>query len=261
MLLCLKEDAPILNWPSSKLGCRGGSFEDEAWFLACLRLIWAKHPRTARRSLCAVLLAIWFCTSTSAFSQVGPGSLVVFAQSASETSPPSTGRPMRSRTPSRGLCTGGAPLLRSQRLGTSQTRERWGKNCIMQVCGLQPENILPMLALMRSPATSVDTVCLWVPWRAWDGCPLLRGKPFHGPWGKTCLLRGQRADWDTVGSISEQQSTVFRCLQSRQVVYFGTAPCFVQRTRCCAMDVGLGYGPPCCVRHCTDMCRRGQAVR
>ena len=139
MLLCLKEDAPILNWPSSKLGCRGGSFEDEAWFLACLRLIWAKPPKDSQkkslRSFAGnLVLHLYerFLTSRTwiacGFRAVCFGNFTSFHRQANAI-----------ETPSRGLCTGGAPLLRSQRLGTSQTRERWAKTvlCRFAACSLK----------------------------------------------------------------------------------------------------------------------------
>ena len=47
--------------------------------------------------------------------------------------------------------------------------------------------------------------CYGVPLRAWDGYPLLRGRPVHRPPGQTCF----QDNWDTVDSGSEEQAYVF----------------------------------------------------
>ena len=169
MPLCLHEDlphkasqgtAPILNWPCSELGCLEGSFRDEAWFLASSRRFWTRHPGTANK-FCAVLLAFGFCASTSVFSQVGPGSLVLFVQSASATTPSYASRV-------------GCHWLRQSAIECPRHRHRREpfaqhpfsaarhKSDIGedgQLYGLQLENILPMLAPMCAPATSLDMGC------------------------------------------------------------------------------------------------------
>ena len=78
------------SWSSSELGCFEGSFRDEASFLACLRPLHfrTRHPGTAKRLLCAVLLAFLVCTYASALSRAGPASLL--EQHASESPPLST---------------------------------------------------------------------------------------------------------------------------------------------------------------------------
>ena len=58
--------------------CLERSFRDEVWCRASLRPFWMRHPRTAKSFICAVLLAFWFCASTRALTQVGPGSPVFF---------------------------------------------------------------------------------------------------------------------------------------------------------------------------------------
>ena len=122
---------PVVSWPFSELGYLEGSFRDEASFLAFRRLVnfWTRHPTTAEG-----LLALWFCASTSTLLQKGPGSPVLFMQSASETTSSSKGRVdchrlrqnQSDRVPPllKAFCA--APLLSWQRLGTSQTGERMG---------------------------------------------------------------------------------------------------------------------------------------
>ena len=85
---------PVVSRPFSELGYLEGSFRDEASFLAFRRLFnfWTRHPGTAEGVFCAVLLALWFCASTSTLLQEGTGSPALFMQSASETTPSSKGR-------------------------------------------------------------------------------------------------------------------------------------------------------------------------
>ena len=143
-LFCLQEDlqheanqgaVPVVRWPSSELGCLTGSCRDEASFLGCLRFFhfWTRYPGTAEAFFGAVLLALWFCASTSTLLQEGPGSPVHVEQSALDTTPFSKGRVdcrrlrqrQCDRTPPLSLRTFcAAPLLSCQRLGTSRTQER-----------------------------------------------------------------------------------------------------------------------------------------
>ena len=85
---------PVVSWPFSELGYLEGSFRDEASFLAFLRRFSfrTRHPGTAEGLFCAVLLALWFCASTSTLLQEGPGFPVRFTQFASETTRSSKGR-------------------------------------------------------------------------------------------------------------------------------------------------------------------------
>ena len=158
MPLCLHEDlphkasqgtAPILNWPCSELGCLEGSFRDEGWFLASFRLLWTRHPGTAKK-FCAVLLAFGFCASTSVFSQVGPGSLVLFVQSASATTPSYASRVgchwlrqsqcdrvSPTPSPSRAFCT--APLFSCQ----AEVRHRRGWTTLWPSTRKHPPNAGP----------------------------------------------------------------------------------------------------------------------
>ena len=181
---------PVVSWPFFELGYLEGSFRDEASFLAFPRLFnfWTRHPRTAEGVFCAVLLALWFCASTSTLLQEEPGSPVLFMQSASETAPSSKGRvdchrlrqSQCDRVPPsllKAFCA--APLLSCQRLGTSQTRERMGAT-LKPSTRQHPPNAGP-------DVHPRDLSCYGVPWKAWDGYPPLRGRPFHRPPGQTCL--------------------------------------------------------------------------
>ena len=173
-LFCLQEDlqheanqgaVPVVSWPSSELGCLSGSCRDEASFLACLRLFhfWTRYPGTAEAFFGAVLLALWFCASTSTLLQGGPGSPVHVEQSALDTTPFYKGRVdcrrlrqrQCDRTPPLSLRTFcAAPLLSCQRLGTSRTQERMNA-----AIGLRLESILPMLAPLCAPVSSLAVGC------------------------------------------------------------------------------------------------------
>ena len=170
---------PVVSWPFSELGYLEGSFRDEASFLAFRRLFnfWTRHPGTAEGVLCAVLLALWFCASTSTLLQEGPGSPALFMQAASETTPLPKGRVDCHRLrqnqcdrvpPSllKAFCA--ALLLSCQRLGTSQTRERMGATLRLAL-RQHPPNAdkaqigAPWTQVQKSrPTSSVPTRCL--PW-------------------------------------------------------------------------------------------------
>ena len=101
--------------------------------------------------------------------------------------------------------------------------------------------------------------CYGVPLRAWDGYPLLRGRPVHRPPGQTCFQ-----DKAQVGTPWTQVQKSRPTLQSRHTVYLGTAPrhIWVQSLSgraCCAMGVRLRLRPSqlCSLLSCY---RRGQAV-
>ena len=198
-IFCLQEDlqheanqgaVPVVSWPSSELGCLTGSCRDEASFLGCLRLFhfWTRYPGTAEAFFGAVLLVLWFCASASTLLQEGPRSPVHVEQSALDTTPFSKGRVdcrrlrqrQCDRTPPLSLRTFcAAPLLSCQRLGTSRTQERMDA-AIWPSARKYPPNAGPDV---RPSVFS----CYGVPLRAWDGYPLLRGRPVHRPPGQTCF--------------------------------------------------------------------------
>ena len=172
---------PVVSWPFSELGYLEGSFRDEASFLAFRRLcnFWTRHPGTAEGVCCAVLLALWFCASTSTLLQEGPGSPALFMQSASETTPLPKGRVDCHRLrqnqcdrvpPSllKAFCA--ALLLSCQRLGTSQTRERMGATLRLATCQHPPN---------AGPDVHPGTLLLWGALEGLGRLSSLAGKPFE----------------------------------------------------------------------------------
>ena len=237
-LFCLQEDlqheanqgaVPVVSWPSSELGCLTGSCRDEASFLGCFRLFhfWTRYPGTAEAFFGAVLLALWFCASASTLLQEGPGSPVHVEQSALDTTPFSKGR-----------------VDCRQRLGTSRTQERMDA-AIWPSARKYPPNAGPDV---RPSVFS----CYGVPLRAWDGCPLLRGRPVHRPPGQTCFRDKAQVGtpWTQVQKSRPTSSVPPRCLPwYGSTTHLGTV---VKRTRL------LCYG---CRATATALpVRRGQAV-
>ena len=256
-LFCLQEDlqheanqgaVPVVSWPSSELGC-----------LSVLFHFWTRYPGTAEAFFGAVLLALWFCASASTLLQEGPESPVHVEQSALDTTPFSKGRVdcrrlrqrQCDRTPPLSLRTFcAAPLLSCQRLGTSRTQERMNA-AIWPSARKYPPNAGPVL---RPSVFS----CYGVPLRAWDGYPLLRGRPVHRPPGQTCFQ-----DKAQVGTPWTQVQKCRPTSSSRHAVYLGTAPrhIWVQSSSgraCCAMGVGLRLRPfwVCSLLSCTDGVRQ-----
>ena len=225
-LFCLQEDlqheanqgaVPVVSWPSSELGCLTGSCRDEASFLGCLRLLhfWTRYPGTAEAFCGAVLLALWFVASASTLLQEGPGSPVHVEQSALDTTPFSKGRVdcrrlrqrQCDRTPPLSLRTFcAAPLLSCQRLGTSRTQERMDA-AIWPSARKYPPNAGPDV---RPSVFS----CYGVPLRAWDGYPLLRGRPVHRPPSQTCFQDKAQVGtpWTQVQKSRPTSSVPPRCL-------------------------------------------------
>ena len=125
----------------------------------------------------AVLLALWFCTSTSTLLQEGPVRLCFSCGLL------------------RKLHLLPKAVLSRQRLGTSLTRERMGAT-------------LRLETRQHPPDAGPDVhprgfSCYGVPLRAWDGHPPLRGEAFPQATGPD-LSSGHGADWDT-----ERQANVF----------------------------------------------------
>ena len=182
---------------------------------------------------------------------------MLFTQSASETTPSSSGRVdchrlRRSQCdrllPSllKAFCV--APLLSCQRLGTSQTLERMGAT-LRLATRQHPPNAGP-------DVHPRDFSCYGVPLRAWDGYPPLRGKPFHRPPGQTCLQDKAQigTPWTQVQKSRPTFSVPIRCLpRYGSMSHLGTV---AKRTRllcdgCRAMATA---------RSLLSCYRRGQAV-
>ena len=99
-----------------------------------------------------------------------------------------------------------APLLSCQRLGTSRTLERMDAAIWPSACKYPP-NAGPDV---RPSVFS----CYGVPLRAWDGYPLLRGRPVHRPPGQTCFQDKAQVGtpWTQVQKSRPTLSVPPRCL-------------------------------------------------
>ena len=97
----------------------------------------------------------------------------------------------------------------------------------MQLYGLRLVSILPMLAPMCAP---VSSLAMGVPLRAWGGYPLLR-RPVHRPPGQTCFQDKAQVGtpWTQVQKSRPTSSVPPRCLPwYGSTTHLGTV---VQRTR------------------------------
>ena len=195
---------PVVSWPFSELGYLEGGFRDEASFLAFRRLFnfWTRHPGTAEGVFCAVSLALWFCASTSTLLQEGPGSPVLFMQSASETAPysncsrlpPAATKPVRSSS-----SFAVESLLRraAVKLPAPGNKPDTGEDgCHFEACNSSASS-------QCWPRCAPQGLLLL--WGALERLSSLAGEAFpQGP----DLSSGQGADWDTVDSGSEEQANV-----------------------------------------------------